>query len=526
MIRVLAGRLTGRRSAVPPLLRAPAKQGKAGLAARERVIIWALVVYGAVQVWLAAAAFPLFSNVDEQFHFDRVVAAARGRRAVAGMQVSEESARVIAACQTWEYLNVPPVGPLPETMIIPWKLPTVRRDVVLAREAGIWRTTMNREATEPPAYYLAAGWWYLLGEALGVAGVAGAFWIRFFNAVLAAGTVLAAAALGVRLAPDRPLVRWGLPLFAATVHPGNWFAINNDALPEVLCASGFWLMSGRAESRPGASSSPGRTLAGGVCLGAAISAKLTAVPVAGALALLPALAWVRGKGRGGALAAGAALAGLATPPACVALLNRWHGMSATAVDEKFTGLHPTLRPLAAVAAHPLWTWGGMWSFLSGLGADICPGRLFWHRAEISAGTLGLVAFLLALLGATGSIAGLMRRAGRRDPNPSRTDAELVALMAASGSVAMLAALSVLVDFGRNFYSSDVYPIFTNGRYLNGALVPIGFAILCGLDRISRKALAPGWQVGVALVFAAWLGVHEAGLLGMVIGSEYNWLHLP
>src|SRR5205814_10477563 len=48
------------------------RESKAFVAAKERVLILLLCVTAALRVFILSAAFPFFSNIDEDLHFDLI----------------------------------------------------------------------------------------------------------------------------------------------------------------------------------------------------------------------------------------------------------------------------------------------------------------------------------------------------------------------------------------------------------------------------------------------------------------------
>ena len=102
------------------------------LARRRVAVVASLSILAAVRVFLFAAAFPLFNNVDEKTHFDVVYAYARGRLPAQCAGPYEPGSRgPISTYGSPEYLFTPsdyPGGVFPPPL---WSLPQVDRDAAV-----------------------------------------------------------------------------------------------------------------------------------------------------------------------------------------------------------------------------------------------------------------------------------------------------------------------------------------------------------------------------------------------------------
>ena len=122
--------------------------------------MWLLCAAAALRVPIFAAAFPFFSNLDEQAHFDLVVKMSHGDVPPQIVPLSVESARYIILYGSPEYL-VPPER-FPEGFPPPaWTMPPEKiREMTPVRVA-----TINHESSSVPLYYAAAGAWMNVGSA-------------------------------------------------------------------------------------------------------------------------------------------------------------------------------------------------------------------------------------------------------------------------------------------------------------------------------------------------------------------------
>src|SRR5260221_5170539 len=89
----------------------------------ERKWVWLLCLLAAVHVFIYAATFPFFNNVDEQAHFDLAVKYSHGEFPRRQDFLSRESLQYMAIYTSQEFLT--PDKDYPEGKIPPpiWRLP-------------------------------------------------------------------------------------------------------------------------------------------------------------------------------------------------------------------------------------------------------------------------------------------------------------------------------------------------------------------------------------------------------------------
>src|SRR5271154_595950 len=127
----------------------------------ERKWVLLLCLLAAIHVFIYAAAFPLFNNVDEQAHFDLVVKYSHGHIPRGLEPVSVESAQYIVAYGTLEFLGDFHGQPVPPP---PWTQPAEKVRQALFANERVWQKVINWEATQQPLYYALAGAWWNLGQ--------------------------------------------------------------------------------------------------------------------------------------------------------------------------------------------------------------------------------------------------------------------------------------------------------------------------------------------------------------------------
>src|SRR5258705_3412157 len=123
-----------------------------------RWIIIGLCAAAAVRVFVFAAAFPFFNNVDEQAHVDLVVKYAHAKAPRGIEPFASEAALCFTVYGTPEYL----VGPEHYGGQYPppnWLLSREQLQKILDDEIPFWESRLNHESGEPPLYYALAGGW-------------------------------------------------------------------------------------------------------------------------------------------------------------------------------------------------------------------------------------------------------------------------------------------------------------------------------------------------------------------------------
>src|SRR5216110_3797204 len=96
-------------------------ESKTFVAAKERVLILLLCVVAALRVFVFSAAFPFFSNVDEDLHFDLITQYSHGRVPRSFEPLQDETLNWIVPYASPEFLFTPeqfPGGKFPPPL---WK---------------------------------------------------------------------------------------------------------------------------------------------------------------------------------------------------------------------------------------------------------------------------------------------------------------------------------------------------------------------------------------------------------------------
>ncbi len=488
---------------------------------RETAFVAALAGFAALRVACFAAAFPFFANVDEQKHVDMVLKYADGYLPQPGRDAYQpEMGRLLGMYGSPEYLLLPSEPAPPPA----WRrAPTDTFGVIAASERFLAERA-NKEAEQPPTYYLVAGGWLRLGRALGLEGAGLLYFVRALGPLVAGALVLLAHRLVRDLYRDEALVRWGVPLLAAVFPQDTLFYVTPDALSPLLgglCFALSLLLARRPES--GAFVYAGA----GLALAAALLTKWTnaALWVVAAAASLHAIAHASPRAAARRFAWKLALQWtLALAPVFVWCERslRLYG-DPTGSSLKVARLGWGRKPLADWLGHPIFTPSGFWDFATGLVPTFWRGELAWHRTDLALPAID------ALYTASTFLLLALALAGLRGREPGRFLAEGLATVAVAVATGLLALLSLAFIFDATTNPSTSRPYFIQGRLISGVLLPFLLVYARGLEVSTARLPARvgrglGWALLVSLALAVF--VSELTLTWPVFASEYNAFHLP
>lgn len=507
----------------------------------ERRLVGLLCGLAAIHVFVFAAAFPFFNNVDERSHFDLVLQYAHGNVPHGLVMQSPETLDYFEQYDSSEYnrrASSFPGGRFPPP---PWKRPTGKvatasPDVRSARpsnetpaEEDPWlkiikatKSWPNYEATEPPLYYALAALWWHVGQWCGFAGGRLLYWIRFLNIGFVAGLVWVGYVAARAAFPQSQFLRIGTPAVLAFLPQTAFYSITNDVLSPLCFGAAFvglirWLPAEVPGVRLGAAT--------GLALAAAFLTKLSNLPLlaVSAAAVMLKMGWLARTGRWRP-----ALPSFMTLVLCAGLPAAGWMIWAKLVYGDFTGstakiqyLGWTLKPFAEWWHHPLFTLPGLWTFLSGLLQTLWQGEFWWHGRPMDLPWADAFYVVPTLCFAVFAMIQLFRHAA--------TGPQSVALWLAfsclAASVGFLAFLSIIFNFGNCFYPSPEHPYFDAGRLMLGAVIPFLLFLLSGVSRllegIKNKWAWPTVLLGMILFMLA----TEIATDWTVFSSQYNWFHL-
>ncbi len=485
-----------------------------------RLIVASLCGLAAIRVFVFAAAFPFFNNVDEQAHTDLVLKYAQGSPPHSIEPFSKEAAHYLALYRSPEYF-VPPQefgGQYPPPN---WLLSPEDQQRALEPEVASWESRDNHESGEPPIYYAIAGTWFDLGRALGLGELSGLYCVRFLNVVLAAVLVWLGynAARIVFRAQQFPAIATATLL--AIWPQSSFYSIQGDSLAAVTFGFAFIaLVKLLALERP--------SILLGISAGLAVAAtcliKTANLPlvfiVLVAVVLKTAQLARKGELRRGLSILAGFVISIAVPLGIWFAWNKHYFGDLTATKSKIDFLGWTPKAFSDWWSHPIFTPAGAKDFWGELIASFWRGEFIWHGQRMATRWSDAFYWTASIVVLVIVVVNLIARR-RSEPNRGALS---FALLSFAALVAFLVLLSIRFDFGECPYPSREHPYFTSGRLLNAAAVPFFLLFAYAIETIAgwfRRASVQWILLGaITLLVLGW----QLSVNAPVLSSQYNFFH--
>ena len=490
---------------------------------KERAVILLLCFAGALRVFIFSAAFPFFSNGDEDLHFDLVTRYSQGQPPRTFDLLGMESLAFIVPYASAEFLQTPDQFPGSKFPPPLWKQTAPDDALVIAATEAAWRTEINWESSQPPLYYALASLWWSLGQHIGLRGIESLYWIRFFNVPLIAMLIWLGHVAARTIAPERLDLRIGVPLLLAFIPQDMLYVIDNDVLSPICFGAVFlcvlrWL---RAES-------PSLLLGAitGLAIAATYLTKLTNLPlitVALIAVTAKSLSVMRRHPAAGLRALIILILCAAIPVGSWMIWSRSQFGDVTGSATTIALLGWTRKPFADWWSHPIFSPRGLWVFWSELLANFWRGELMWQNHELSSRGADEFYAISSLLLLCAAVTGIRARAGL---SAFQQQALSVAAFCFIAAVAFLALLSIQFDFGNCIYPSRAHPYFISGRLISGALIPFALLYTYGIARLRRHVPSASLPLAVLATIMAFVTMSEVLINHSVFASQHNWFHLP
>jgi hypothetical protein len=486
----------------------------------ERLLIPLLCFIATLRVLVFSAAFPFFSNIDEDLHFDLVTQYSHAQLPHGFDRLQEETLNWIVPYASPEFLFTAdrfPEGKFPSPI---WKQSwsQIEREVVVTRAA--WSSEVNFESSQPPLYYTLASLWWWIGKHVGLTGLQSLYWIRFLNGLVIALVVLLSYLVARIIAPDRVELRVGVPLLVAFIPQNVFYAMNNDVLSPVCFGALFlcvlqWLRTNRPTLFLGALT--------GLTIAATYLTKLSNLPlvVVALVAIVAKLASaIRQKPQTALIAFAALILCAAIPMGGWMVWTKYEFGDLTGSAAKITLLGWTHKPFSDWWQHPIFTLRGFWVFWWDLITSFWRGEVKWHGQLLNCPVAdGFYATSsLVLLGA--ALVGLRKKT---DLSTCQRQAIAVAALGFIASAGFLALLSIQFDFGNCVNPSRAHPYFASGRLLSGALIPFALFYVYGIAWLFRR-INTALPLVVLSVVVAFLITSEIVVNRVAFTSEHNLFH--
>jgi hypothetical protein len=201
-------------------------------------IVAGLCLVAAIRVFVFAAGFPFFNNVDEQAHVDLVLKYAHGNPPRSIEPFSAEAARDLALYRTPEYFVAPQEygGQYPPPN---WLLRPQEQQGGLEQETASWQSRSNHESGEPPLYYAIAAAWFNIGRSLGFNELDSLYWVRFFNVICATALVWLGYRAGLIVFRQQQFPAIATATLLAVWPQSSFYSVQGDSLAAVTFALAF-----------------------------------------------------------------------------------------------------------------------------------------------------------------------------------------------------------------------------------------------------------------------------------------------
>ena len=487
----------------------------------QRLLILLLSVMAALRVLVFAAAFPFFSNGDEDLHFDVITQYSAGRLPRTFDVLTNESLSFIVLFASPEFLQTPDQFPNAKFPPPLWKLSAAEAAPIIEVTKAAWQNEINWESSQPPLYYALAGVWWKVGEYIGLTQIESLYWIRFLNGPLAALVVWLGYVAARTIVPERIDLSIGVPLLLAFIPQDVLYVLSNDVLSPVCFGALFlcvlqWLKADKP------------TFLLGVVTGLAIAAtyltKLSNLPlltVAIITIVAKSLQMMRKQPGIVTLALIPLFLCAGAPIGGWMLWSKFHFGDVAGSSTAIALLTWTPKPFADWWRHPIFSPQGLWTFWSELLARLWRGELMWQNRELGWHVADEFYSISSLLLICAAMVGIRQNSVS---STFQRQALFFAALTFIAALAFLALLSVRFDFGNCIYPSRAHPYLTSGRLMSGALIPFALLYVYGIGYLLRRVggVAPIVVVAGIMTFAT---VSEIFINRGVFLSEHNWFHL-
>jgi hypothetical protein len=490
---------------------------------KEHKLIWLLCGLAALHVFIFSAAFPFFNNVDEQPDFDLVVKYSHAHIPTSLEPFSTNALTYIALYHSYAFMGNPTNSPGGQFPPPPWKQPAQEISRMSFAKSAVWQMARNYECSQPPLYYMLAGFWWYVGQWFGLEGGHLLYWLRFLNILLVAALVWLGYITTRVIFPDNPFLRISVPVLMAFLPQTAFYSIDNDVLSPLCLGVAFfflvkWLRPEIPRVRSGAMM--------GLALAVAFLTKMSNLPLLAVALVVVVLKIhrlaIQNNFRAVLPAASALFLCAGLPMGLWIAWCKIHFGDFTGSEVKIEHFGWVHKPFGEWFNHPIFTLHGLWTFVSGLFATFWQGEFFWLGRPMTSPVMNVI-YTVATLFLLG-VAGQKLFSRRMKLSPFQHEALSLALISVTASVLFLVWLSMIFEFGQFSYPSSSHPYFTSGRLMLGALIPFLLLFVFGLDCALKRFGAAAKFFTLTAIISAML-ISEIATDWPVFFSEYNWFHM-
>jgi hypothetical protein len=464
----------------------------------------AISAFAALRVFLFAAAFPLFNNTDERFHFVTIEVYARGQ--LPGKElplIGESLAKTIAPYASFEY----------------WQTEFRNDYASRLQTLAQWR---NFEAQGPPLYYVIAAAWYKFGAFFGLQDARLAYWVRFINPLSYGLLVWLSYCFVRRVYPENMFLSVAVPALIAVFPQDVFFGMNRDVISPTLWAGALLLMVDTIEDKP---TSYRSLLFASLLVGFGFLLELSNFVLY--VAWMGTLwCWLRRSqtsARYKSWVTGLSAIAAFVPPLLWMGRNYLVMGNLTGAQAKIRYLGWTMKPLSEVFHHPLFSFHGLEFFLRWVTFTFWCGEYRWHGLLMQSVVADWFYFLST---AVFLFIFVLDFAYRRTVFSSLQKwVAWQTLFAVAGSIFFLSAVSVAFDYHDSGYPSQALPFFVSGRIISGVLLPFMLMYAGGLEAITKRVrrwISPTVVLACLLLL---ITASEIRVRRAVFSSPYNFFSL-
>lgn len=485
---------------------------------QKRFIALILILAG-IRVFIFNAAFPICNNVDESAHLDMVYKYSTCHIPKKGLEnYDSKSLELIILYSTPEYMTY---APLNESMSTPHgKLPGIKQTKEFHDILNSYSRQINHETGSFPVYYLWAGMWWKFAELIGLSEVNLIYLIRFLNVPVFIAMVWIAFLTGKTIFPDNNFMQKGLPIMVAAFPQDMFYSISNDTIsPLLFSLSLLMLMKILFEDKP-----LGFYFAAAVVIALAFLNKvsnITMLALLGPVILLKLRQITTEKKTKENIFRMFILLTVSVIPLCFWLIRNYivlGDITGTTIKNAYLGWTP--KSFGQIWHHPIFSLSGISFFLGKLTKTFWRGEFMWHLKTIASKIFDSLYIISTGIFLLVSFVSLFRNRDVKERIILQISFILIA-----ASVAMLAVLSTLYDFGKCWNPSREHPYFTSGRLIVTTLMPFLIIYLYGLEKVLAMLKNRFNPLIFVVLLAAAITISEIILTWQIFASPYNWFHL-
>jgi hypothetical protein len=484
-----------------------------------------LCLIAGLRVWLYAAAFPFFGNVDEVAHVDLVIKYSHGEIPRSITPYSQESAVLIYALMSPEYVT--PVEKVDGKFPLPWWKKngwgtTTDYD---PKYVAITTSHLNYESLQPPLYYFLAGTWLNVlsffspgKEDTHEPGFYKLYWLRFFNVILIILLIWLVYKSATTLFPEKPMTVYAIAGLVALMPQDTFYSVQSDVLSPV-CFGFVFLYCLRFMSADHPSSKLGFAL--GLSTAATVLVKQSNLPSIILVSFVVAVkAFHLYKAKNLRTSTRTIMYFFLCSWIPLLLWFCWNLVNVgtlTASEGKMQELTWTYKPFSEWFNNSLFTFSGIKNFWTELMVTFWRGELIFNSKRLALPAADTFFWSSSLL--------FLVLAFTKYVRIKNSFMKLFTSWSFLTLIIFLIILSMMFDYGQCGYPSKEQPYFRSGRLISAGLIPFCILYVCGFE------FGFSWIRNKQVIYVLFwiilclITISEAIISVPVFKSQYNFINL-